>query len=85
DGEGELPELLDTLAAAQDFPAEVEDALFLRELLALLTPRQRQVIKATVLEERPEQEVAARLGMSQPAVHRAKYRALKRLRKHLLP
>ena len=78
----ELTEMLDRVAAPDDIQAEVEDKIFLQEALALLTLQQQTVITATILEERTEQEVADELGMSQPAVHQMKERALKRLRKH---
>ncbi len=78
----ELTEMLDRVAAHDDIQAEVEDKIFLQEALALLTLQQQTVITATILEERTEQEVADELGMSQPAVHQMKERALKRLRKH---
>lgn len=50
----------------------------------MLTPQQQKVITATVLEECTEQDVAEELRMSQPAVHKMKKRALKRLRKHFV-
>ncbi len=84
DAENEMTEMLDTVAATDDLLAEVEDTVFLQEALALLTPQQQKVITATVLEERTEQEVAEELGMSQPAVHQMKERALNRLRKHFV-
>jgi RNA polymerase sigma-B factor len=74
---------LDTVAATDDGLAEVEDAIFLQQALSLLTSRQQKVIKATVREGRTEQEVAKELGVSQPAVHQMKERALNRLRKSL--
>ncbi|MCS5697286.1 sigma-70 family RNA polymerase sigma factor [Desulfofundulus thermocisternus] len=72
------------MAATDDTLMEVEDMAFLQEALSLLTPQQQKVITAIVLEERTEQEVAIELGMSQPAVHQMKARALKRLRKHFV-
>ncbi|MEW6274887.1 MAG: sigma-70 family RNA polymerase sigma factor [Bacillota bacterium] len=84
DAEDEATEMLDTIAATDDILAEVEDSVFLEEALALLTPQQQKVITATVLEGYKEQEVAEKLGMSQPAVHQMKERALKRLRKHFV-
>ncbi|MCL6476786.1 MAG: sigma-70 family RNA polymerase sigma factor [Peptococcaceae bacterium] len=84
EAEDEATEMLDTIAAPSDTPSEAEDSAFLKETLALLTPLQQKVITATVLEERTEQEVAEKLGMSQPAVHKMKGRALKRLRKYIV-
>ncbi|WP_051618280.1 sigma-70 family RNA polymerase sigma factor [Desulfofundulus thermocisternus] len=84
DAEDEETERLDTVAAICDTLTAVEDSLFLQEALSLLTPQQQKVIKATILEGHTEQEVAAELGMSQPAVHQMKERALKKLRKHFV-
>lgn len=84
DAEDEETEMLDTVAAICNTFTAVEDSVFLQEALSLLTPQQQKVIKATILEGRTEQEVAAELGMSQPAVHQIKERALKRLRKHFV-
>ncbi|TDA65766.1 MAG: sigma-70 family RNA polymerase sigma factor [Clostridia bacterium] len=84
DGEDEVTEMLETIAATDDTLTEVEDMVFLQEALTLLTPQQQKVITATVLEERTEQEVAEELGMSQPAVHQMKERALNRLREYFV-
>lgn len=84
DAEDDVTEMLDTIAAANNVFLEVENAVFLQEALSLLTPRQQKVIAATVLEGRTENEAAQRLGMSQPAVHQMKERALNRLKKHFV-
>ncbi len=76
--------MLNAIAAANNVFLEVENAVFLQEALSLLTPRQQKVIAATVLEGRTENEAAQRLGMSQPAVHQMKERALNRLKKHFV-
>lgn len=81
EAEDEETERLDTVAATDDIFSEVEEMIFIQEVLSLLTPQQQKVITVTVLEERTEQEVAIELGMSQPAVHQMKERALKKLRK----
>jgi len=72
DTENEVAEMLDTVAAANDTSAEAEDALFLEGSLAMLTPQQRRVIVAVVLEGVTELELASELGISQPAVHQMK-------------
>jgi predicted DNA-binding protein (UPF0251 family) len=40
-----------------------------QKALSLLTPQPQKAITAAILEGRPENEAAIRLGMSQPAVH----------------
>lgn len=84
DAEDEVTEMLDTIAATNDVLWEVENSVFLQEALSLLTPQQQKVIRVTVLEGRPESEAAIRLGMSQPAVHQMKERALNKLRKRFV-
>ncbi|TEB15575.1 RNA polymerase sigma factor SigB [Pelotomaculum sp. FP] len=84
DAEDEVTEMLDTIATTNDVLLEVEDSVFLQEALSLLTPQQQKVITATVLEGRPENEAAIRFGMSQPAVHQMKERALNKLKKHFV-
>jgi len=84
DAEDEEMELLDTIRSTGDTPAEIVDKLYLQDTLSLLTPQQQKVIEATILEGTTEIEAAKQLGMSQPAVHQMKERALKRLRKTLV-
>mgnify|MGYP000960425717 FL=1 len=84
DAEDESTEMIDTIASSNDVFLEVEDSVFLQEALSLLTPQQQKIITATVLEGRPENEAAIRFGMSQPAVHQMKERALKKLKKHFV-
>jgi RNA polymerase sigma-70 factor (ECF subfamily) len=49
-------------------------------LLEQLPPRQREAVRAHVLEERPYEEVAQRLGISQATVRQRVSRGLARLR-----
>lgn len=84
DAEDEVTEMIDTIASSNDVFLEVEDSVFLQEALSLLTPQQQKIITATILEGRPENEAAIRFGMSQPAVHQMKERALKKLRRHFI-
>lgn len=84
DAEDEATEMLDIVAAGSDTLAEAEDAVFLQEVLSLLTEKQQKVITATVLKGATEKEVARKLRMSQPAVHQIKERALNSLKKHFV-
>jgi len=56
--------------------------MFLQEVLNLLTIQQQEVIKATVLEGKTEEETANELEISQPSVHRMKKRALRRIERY---
>lgn len=82
--DNEQVEMLDAIAASTDVLAEVEDGLFLEETLALLTPLQQKVIRETIVDAATEKEVSVDLGISQPAVHQIKVRALKRIRAHAI-
>ncbi|MCG0276046.1 MAG: sigma-70 family RNA polymerase sigma factor [Thermosediminibacteraceae bacterium] len=82
--DGECPELIETLSDGIDVLSQVEDRIFIKEVMMLLTARQQKVLMAIVFEGATEKEVAERLGISQPAVNRIKNRALSKLRKYLL-
>jgi RNA polymerase sigma factor (sigma-70 family) len=61
----------------------VLDRLALGEAVGTLTPRQRRVIALTVLDDRPDAEVADLLGISEVTVRTTRSRALGRLRDKL--
>ena len=61
----------------------VLDRLTLAEAVRALTPRQRRVIVLTVLDDRPDDEVADQLGISEVTVRTTRSRALARLRERL--
>ncbi|KKM13002.1 DNA-directed RNA polymerase subunit sigma-24 [Clostridiales bacterium PH28_bin88] len=85
DAAGEVvAEMIDTVAANANTFAEVEQNLFVEEMLSLLTPPQKKVIQATILDEVTEQELANEMGVSKQAVSRMRERALNRLRKYLV-
>lgn len=79
-----VAEMIDTVAANANTLAEVEQNLFVEEMLSLLTPPQKKVIQATILDEVTEQELASEMGVSKQAVSRMRERALNRLRKYLV-
>lgn len=61
----------------------VLDRIALADALATLTDRQRRVIVSTVLDDRPDAEIAAVLGISEITVRTTRSRALARLRTRL--
>jgi RNA polymerase sigma factor (sigma-70 family) len=75
----ELPDV--PRAAADD---SVLDKMVLGEAVLTLTPRQRRVIALTVLDDRPDSEVAEQLGVSEVTVRTTRSRALARLREKLV-
>ena len=62
----------------------VLDKMVLGEAVLTLTPRQRRVIALTVLDDRPDSEVAEQLGVSEVTVRTTRSRALARLREKLI-
>lgn len=56
---------------------------YVREALAQLTEKERQLIDALYFQEMTERDAAAMLGISQPAVHKQKIRILRKLKKSL--
>ncbi|KJS17410.1 MAG: DNA-directed RNA polymerase subunit sigma-24 [Peptococcaceae bacterium BRH_c4b] len=77
--------MVDTVAAVVDTFTEAEESIYIHDMLSTLTSQQQKVIMATIIKGATEREVALELGMSQPAVHQMKERALNRLRKKLYP
>ena len=61
----------------------VLERIGLTEAMAALTLRQRRVIVSTVLDDRPDHEVAAELGISEVTVRTTRSRALTRMRDRL--
>jgi RNA polymerase sigma-70 factor (ECF subfamily) len=61
----------------------VLDRIALADAVAALTDRQRRVIVLTVLDDRPDAEVAELLGISEITVRTTRSRALARLRARL--
>jgi RNA polymerase sigma factor (sigma-70 family) len=61
----------------------VLDRIALTDAMRALTPRQQRVIVLTVLDDRPDSEVAAELGVSEVTVRTTRSRALARLRERL--
>ena len=73
--------LLDSLVFDNDIRAEVENLIIIQDALSKLTLRQKKVIISTVINNVTEKDTANALGVSQPAVHKAKEQALDKLRK----
>ena len=76
-----VAELPDRSGPAHD--EAVLERIGLASAVATLTARQRRVIALTVLEDRPDDEVAALLGISEITVRTTRSRALARLRTRL--
>lgn len=76
-----VAELPDRVGSSHEFA--VLERIGLASAVATLTERQQRVIALTVLEDRPDDEVAAMLGISEITVRTTRSRALARLRTRL--
>jgi len=72
--------IIDGIAASDNIEEEVLGRVTIEEALDMLTPAQKQVIKAVIIRGLPERKVAEALRISQPTVNRLKQAALRRLR-----
>ena len=63
---------------------ELEDLLVLPELLGRLPERERKIVLLRYVEELTQDEIAARMHMSQMHVSRLLRRAIERLRRQLV-
>lgn len=79
--ESGMPVEVHLAAGAGTLDADGHQAL--EEALALLTPEMREALWQLVCGETTERALAQRWGISQPAVHRRKQRALQKLRHYL--
>lgn len=80
-GEGAASLLLRLSGAEERY----EEAVDLREALALLEPRERAIIVGRYFSGFTQGELAEKMGISQPQVSRLEQRALRRLREALSP
>lgn len=84
EGDGDPIYLLDQLASADSAKeGSLIDRVALREGLAHLDPRERQVILLRFFRDQTQTEVAVVLGCSQVQVSRLERRALHRIRAHI--
>jgi RNA polymerase sigma-B factor len=62
---------------------KIEEKINIEQVLLHLTLKQQQVIKMIFYQEMTEKETAEKLGISQPAVHNIKNRALKKMKEYM--
>jgi RNA polymerase sigma-B factor len=80
--ECESIEMIDTIAGSSNI-TKIEEKIDIDQILSHLTLKQQKVIKMIFFLELTEKEVAEKLGISQPAVHKIKNRALKKIKEHM--
>lgn len=75
--------LMDTSLTPEMSVELAEEAAIVQLALAKLQPRQRELLVATVLEERSTDEVASRMGLSKNALRQLNFRARQSFRRSL--
>jgi RNA polymerase sigma factor (sigma-70 family) len=76
---GEKDEFLVDLAAGQAFE-DLETLELIRNMLDALTPEQRELAAALIIEDVTPAEISRRLGITKPSVHNRIERIKKRLK-----
>lgn len=66
------------------YQENVEDKLFINDLLLLLTEREKEIINLKYFKEYSDIEISKKIGISRQAVNKTKNRALKKMRKKCL-
>lgn len=75
--------LVDSSAFPERSIELAEEAAIVQLALAKIHPRQREVLVATVLEERSKEEVASRMGLSENALRQLNHRARQSFKRSL--
>lgn len=70
-------------AEAEHQPADIVDKIALRQLLAKLPPKEKQIILLRYFREKTQTQVAEMLGISQVQVSRIEKRIIKNLRQNM--
>ncbi|ADL08376.1 sigma-70 family RNA polymerase sigma factor [Thermosediminibacter oceani] len=73
-------EMINTISDPTDPFSEVEDKIYIQQVLSVLTLQQRKVIELIIFKGLTEKEIAKQLGISQPSVHRLKIRGLNKIK-----
>ena len=84
DMEGNSVEMIDIVADCYNMESKIEDKINIEQVLSKLTSKQQQVIKMIFFQELTEKGAAEKLGVSQPAAHKIKNRALKKMKTYMM-
>ncbi len=71
---------MDTIAVEDESYLHVEDSSVVAQALAMLEPRERQILGLRFFEEMTQSEIATRVGLSQMQVSRLLRRSVERMR-----
>ena len=80
---GELSSAEETQAAYGVQRPQQETGALLHDALSRLSERERSVVTSYYLEDRPHEEIARRLGLTESNVSKIRQRAIKKLREYL--
>jgi len=76
-------EMVDTIADCNNSFSNMEEKIDIERALSNLTFKQQLVTRMIYFQEMTEKEAAKELGISQPAVHSIKSRALKKMKVYI--
>lgn len=76
----EEPILADLESPGRPAARQMEDSLYVQEMLATLDDRSQKILLLSIFEDLPDREVAKRLSLSTNHVRQLRFRALKKLR-----
>ena len=70
--------------AEDSYQINIGDKLYIKDLLSLLTEREKEIINLKYFKEYSDIEISKKIGISRQAVNKTKNRALKKMRKKCL-
>ena len=76
--------LIDKLARAESEENQTVDLLTLKQVIAKLKPKEREIIQMRYFEEKTQTEIAKHVGVSQVQVSRIEKKALESLRREMV-
>jgi RNA polymerase sporulation-specific sigma factor len=82
-GDGNPIYLLDKIKSLEDESSKMVDLLALREIMAELAPKEKEIILLRYFQDKTQTEIAARLGISQVQVSRLEKKILENMKKKL--
>lgn len=82
-GDGSPIYLLDKVKSMEDESSKIVDLLALRDILAQLSPKEKEIIMLRYFQDKTQTEIAEKLGISQVQVSRLEKKILENMKKKL--
>ncbi|PKM52427.1 MAG: RNA polymerase sporulation sigma factor SigF [Firmicutes bacterium HGW-Firmicutes-7] len=82
-GDGNPIYLLDKIKSLEDESSKMVDLLALREIMAQLAPKEKEIISLRYFQDKTQTEIAEKLGISQVQVSRLEKKILENMKKKL--